>query len=244
MSKLTVDNAENLALKMRLRLQMSLTEPVNAKTILRVLGILTLYRPLSDTLYGLSLKSADNRFSFILVNSNSTRGRQHFTIAHELYHLYYDPSPHSHFCKEESQDETERAANLFARAFLMPKAGIMKSISDDELTSGKISLTTVLSLGALYGVSHTAMMVRLKELKLISSSVFDSYKAVRVMKEAEMRGLDTSLYKSGNEGVVIGDFGAKARELFEKDIISEGHYIELLNKIGYGCGEGEDCVGC
>ena len=42
---------------------------------------------------------------------------------------------------------------------------------------------------------------------------------------------------------MIGDFGAKARELFEKDIISEGHYVELLNMIGYGCGEGEDCAG-
>lgn len=244
MSKLTVETAENLAIKMRSRLQMSLTEPVNAKTILRILGILTLYRPLSDTLYGLSAKSADNRFRFILINSNSTRGRQHFTIAHELYHLYFDPSPHSHFCKEGNLDDSERAANLFARALLMPKAGIMKSISDDELLSGKISLTTVLNLGALYGVSHKALLVRLKELKLISPSTFETYKAVRVMKEAELRGLDTSLYKSGNDGVVIGDFGAKARELFEKDIISEGHYWELLNKIGYGCGEGEDSIGC
>jgi hypothetical protein len=43
---------------------------------------------------------------------------------------------------------------------------------------------------------------------------------------------------------VIGDFGVKARELYERDIISEGHYWELLNMIGYGCGEGEDSAGC
>ncbi len=244
MSKLTLDNAENLAIKMRTQLQLSLTEPVNAKTVVRVLSIIMLYRPLSETLYGLSVRSADNRFRFILVNSNSTRGRQHFTIAHELYHLYYDPDPHSHFCKEGNQDESERAANLFARAFLMPKAGILKSIPAEELSSGKISLTTVLNIGSLYGVSHMAMLIRLKELKLISSSVFESYQGVRVIKEAELRGLDVSLYKKGNEGVVIGDFGAKARELFEKDIISEGHYLELLNKIGYGCGESEDSAGC
>ena len=121
----------------------------------------------------------------------------------------------------------------------MPKAGIMKSISDEELTTGKISLTTVLNLEALYGVSHMAMLIRLKELKLISPALLESYQSIRVIKEAELRGLDVSLYKSGNEGVVIGDFGAKARELFDKDIISEGHYWELLNKIGYGCGENE-----
>ena len=70
MSRLTLDNAENLAIKMRTQLQLSLTEPVNAKTVVRVLGILMLYRPLSETLYGLSVKSADSRFRFILVNSN------------------------------------------------------------------------------------------------------------------------------------------------------------------------------
>jgi len=112
------------------------------------------------------------------------------------------------------------------------------------LTTGKISLTTVLNLEALYGVSHMAMLIRLKELKLISPALLESYQSIRVIKEAELRGLDVSLYKSGNEGIVIGDFGAKARELFDKDIISEGHYWELLNKIGYGCGESENSAGC
>ena len=40
---------------------------------------------------------------------------------------------------------------------------------------------------------------------------------------------DLSLYQPGNEGVVIGDFGEKARLLFEQERISEGHYVELLN---------------
>lgn len=244
MSRLNPDIAENLAVRMRQDLQISLSEPINAKTVLRVLGVITLYRPLSDSLYGLSVKSSDNRFRFILVNSNTTRGRQHFTIAHELYHLYYDANPHSHFCQEGNLDESERAANMFARAFLMPKAGILKSIPTGELLSGNISLTTVLNLETLYGVSHIAMLIRLKELKLITNAVFDQYQSISVIKEATLRGLDINLYKSGNEGLILGDFGAKARELFEKDLISEGHYVELLNKIGYGNGEGEDCVGC
>ena len=89
-----------------------------------------------------------------------------------------------------------------------------------------------------------AMLIRLKEMKLITSSVFEKYQAVRVMYEASLRGLSTDLYQKGNEGLIIGDFGAKARELFEKDKISEGHYVELLNKIGYGIEEGENSVGC
>ena len=244
MSRLNLDSAENLAVRMRQDLQISLSEPVNAKTVLRVLGIITLYRPLSDSLYGLSVKSSDNRYRFMLVNSNTTRGRQHFTIAHELYHLYYDADPHPHFCQDGNLDESERAANMFARAFLMPKAGILKSIPAAELLSGNMSLTTILKLEALYGVSHMAMLIRLKELRLITNAVFDQYQSISVTKEAALRGLDTNLYKSGNEGMVLGDFGAKARELFEMDLISEGHYVELLNKIGYGIEEGENSAGC
>lgn len=244
MSRITLDIAENCAMKLRTTLQLSLTEPINIKTVIRLLGVVTLYRPLSDTLYGLSLKSADDRCRFMLVNSNSTRGRQHFTVAHELYHLYFDENPQPHFCKEGQHDESERSANMFARAFLMPRAGVMKAIPDEELATGQVSLTTVLNLESLFGVSHTAMLIRLKELKLITNSVFDKYQTVRVTSEASLRGLSTDLYQKGNEGLIIGDFGAKARELFEKDKISEGHYIELLNKIGYGIEEGENSAGC
>lgn len=244
MSRITLDIAENFAMKLRSILQLSLTEPINVKTVLRLLGVVTSYRPLSDTLYGLSLKSTDEKCRFMLVNSNSTRGRQHFTVAHELYHLYFDENPQPHFCKAGQPDESERSANMFARAFLMPRAGVMKAIPDEELAIGQMSLTTVLKLESLFGVSHTAMLIRLKELKLISNSVFEKFQAVRVNYEATLRGLSTDLYQKGNEGLIIGDFGAKARELFEKDKISEGHYVELLNKIGYGIEEGENSAGC
>ncbi len=246
MSRLNVEMAENLAMKMRLMLNCSMTEPLNAKTILRLLGILTMYMPLSDRLYGLSMKSVDGKCSFMLVNSNSTRGRQHFTIAHELYHLFYDDDPQPHFCASGVSDESERSANLFAGALLMPRLGLLQNIPSSELASGRLSLTTLLTLEALYGVSHSTLLIRLKELKLISKNDYDRYSALKIMHEALLRGFSTDVYEKGNEGLVIGDFGAKARELYDREIISEGHYIELLNMIGYG-GRGEDsadCVGC
>ena len=39
-------------------------------------------------------------------------------------------------------------------------------------------------------------------------------------------------YESGNEGVVIGDYGIKAKQLFSDMKISESHYYELMNSIG------------
>ena len=99
MKKLNLETAEILAGKMRSELlRVSDSEPLNMKTVLRQLNVMTLYRPLSDSLFGLSLLTPDKQHRFMLVNSNSRRGRQHFTIAHELFHLYYDENPKAHFC--------------------------------------------------------------------------------------------------------------------------------------------------
>ena len=58
-------------------------------------------------------------------------------------------------------------------------------------------------------------------------------------------GYDTALYDPANEGLVIGDFGEKARSLFEQEKISEGHYWELLRKINtHATEEDENNTGC
>ncbi|MFG6389418.1 ImmA/IrrE family metallo-endopeptidase, partial [Muribaculum sp.] len=77
---------ESQVSKFRQMTGLSDSEAVNLKSLLFKLNVLTIYRPLSDDFSGMSLKSDDRRF--MLVNSNHPRCRQHFTIAHELYHLY------------------------------------------------------------------------------------------------------------------------------------------------------------
>ncbi|MCQ2235293.1 MAG: ImmA/IrrE family metallo-endopeptidase [Paludibacteraceae bacterium] len=241
--RLTTDTAEMLAMQMRSTLRAGSCEPLNMKTILRQLRVMAVYRPLSEELWGLSLKTSDGNHRFMLINSNVTRGSQHFTIAHELFHLYYDEEPRPHFCGQEMmKDSSERNANLFASALLMPREGLVANLPVDELTNKEVSIGTALRLEQLYGVSHTTFVVRLKELNMVSPSCTDRLMNVSIRREAAMSGLDGSLYQPGNKGLIIGDFGAKARKLFEEERISEGHYLELLNMIGYG--ESEDSAGC
>lgn len=235
MSRLTIETAEALASKMRNMLRVANGEPLHMKTVLRQLNVITLYRPLSESLWGLSLKSPDGKGRFILVNSNSTRGRQHFTIAHELFHLFFDENPTSHFCSQTSESvPSERSANMFASALLMPREGLCQNIPSKELMAKRVSVVTVLRLEHLYGVSHSTMVVRLKELKLISQECIDLLLGLTITREAALRGYDGDLYKRGNEGLVIGDFGTLARQLYDSEKISEGHYQNLLNMIGYG----------
>lgn len=243
MKRMTSSTIESLSDKMRSELYVGNREPLNMKTVIRQLGIMTVYRPLSKELWGLSLKTSDNNHRFMLVNSDVSRGRQNFTIAHELFHLYYDEKPHPHFCGQKLiQDPAERNANMFASALLMPREGLLQNIPKEELMCREVSIITALRLEQLYGVSHKTFVIRLKELKLIKEQNADKLLDVSICREAGMSGFDDSLYLPDKIRTVIGDFGAKARKLFEDARISEGHYHELLNMIGYG--ESKDSTGC
>ena len=234
MKKISTETAGELALKMRTNLRVCASEPLNMKTALRQLNVMAIYRPLSNEIWGLSLKSNEGK-RFMLVNSNATRGNQHFTIAHELFHLFYDGNPKPHFCKTcTAGNSAERSANMFASALLMPKEGLSYNIPGRELIDKTVSIDTALRLEQLYGVSHSTLVVRLKELKLISDRNVRDLMDLSIRHEASLRGCDLSLYYKGNENLVIGDYGAKAKRLFDEDRISEGHYLELMRKIGYG----------
>lgn len=207
------------------------SEAVNLKSLLLKLNVLTIYRPLSDNFSGMSLKSGDKRF--MLINSNHPKCRQHFTIAHELYHLYFDPNPTPHNCMDDGKkNDKEQCADAFALMFLMPADGVRQMIPDNELMAGHISLASILRIEHYFSVSYSAVLNRLFDLGLINRNERDTFKEYPVKKTAREYGYDTTLYEPGNKNLVIGDFGEKARKLFDNEKISEGHYLELLHKIG------------
>lgn len=216
--------------KFRQSAGLSDTEAVNLKSLLLKLNILTIYRPLSDSFSGMSLKSGDKRF--MLINSNQPRCRQHFTIAHELYHLFVEENPMPHKCGDDKKDESEQCADAFALRFLMPADGVIQLIPDKEIMKGTVSLGTVIRIEHYFSVSRKATLNRLSDLKLIDKATKESLAGYPVNRSAREYGYNTSLYERGNENLVIGDFGGKARKLFDAEKISEGHYLELLHKIG------------
>lgn len=232
MKLLSNGSIENLSKKFRSDNGLSLTEPISLKSLLRKLNILTIFKPLSSSFYGMSLK-ANNSKCFILINSENAKGRQHFSIAHELFHLFYDEDPVPHVCEDHagSKSNSEKNANKFASALLIPQEGLIGMLSQAELKSRKIPISSILRIGQCFSVSHQALLIRLKSLSLISPQNFDELNSINVQDAAIQHGYDTSLYNNGNEGLVLGDFGTKARVLYEMEKISEGHYLELLNKI-------------
>ena len=112
----------------------------------------------------------------------------------------------------------------------MPEEGLLDFISKEEIINRTVHLATVIRMEQYYSVSRLALLIKLKSCKLITEARLEELR-VQVKDSAKQYGYDTSLYQPGNEGLIIGDFGEKARLLFEKEIISEGHYVGLLNLI-------------
>ena len=130
------------------------------------------------------------------------------------------------------KNKTEYNADCFAAFLLMPENGIYDMIPDEELKKKKISLQTVIKLEQYFSVSHSSMIVRLKMLGLLDIKTLEYLKSFKVTETAQQYGYETSLYKQGNHNIIVGDYGEKAKRLFEIEKISEGHYLELMQQIG------------
>ncbi|MDR0825308.1 MAG: ImmA/IrrE family metallo-endopeptidase [Prevotella sp.] len=220
------------AVKFRAEHHINNYEPINCNNLLLRLNVLTVYKNLSDDFSGMCLKQGDDKF--ILINSRHSVGRQHFTIAHELYHLFIQKEFNLHFCNPGTltKDLIEKKADCFASNLLMPELGLKTNIPENELREKKISISTILILERLFSVSHAALLIRLKDLKLLDKNQYEEYSKKNIRSTALMNGYDTSLYESGNEGLVIGDYGIKAKKCYDEEKISEGHYRELMSDIG------------
>jgi Zn-dependent peptidase ImmA (M78 family) len=213
---------------------LSQTEPIKIEPLLHKLKVLAVFKPLSENFSGMALKS--NNYQFILINSNQPIGRQNFTIGHEMYHLFVEENHVPHKCQSASFDKSsknEYIADLFSVNLLMPEEGILMRIPEAELAKDKIKIGTILELEQTFGVSHQAFLYRLKSFGIVSQSFVDENKN-DIIRTASRNGFDTTIYKPGNEGRVIGDYKVLANELFSSDKISEGHLNELISAYQYG----------
>jgi len=208
-------------------------ESIHLKSLLHKLGVLAVFRPLEMDVSGMAIKVGENN-RFMLINTDRTLGHQHFTICHELYHLFIQKNFNSQVCQVglfNKKDKEEYNADIFASKFLIPEEGILSLIPDSELSKSKVTLGTVLKIEQYFSCSRRALVNRLAELKLIDRTQAQEYcQEVRI--SAMNHGYSLKLYEKDKQHEVLGDYGDLARKLFEQDKISESHYYGLLEDIG------------
>ena len=224
--------------KFRDRLGISNADPIDLYKVLAELNVLTNFRRLTRNFSGMAMRAGESRF--ILVNSSQTKARQHFTIGHELYHLFEQPNFSFMIChvgRFDKKDREEYNADVFSSFLLMPEAGIINTVPESELArGGSISLPTIVKLEQHFGVSRSALLIRLDRLGLIKHADYTQY-LMGVKQSANQLGYSVALYEDGNDHKIIGDYGTLCKKLFEEDKISESHYFNLMQDIGVNIDE-------
>lgn len=219
----------NRARELRENLGVDADSPVDIFAIVQNIEDLTLvFYPLSKNISGACYKGEDSKL--ILINSNMSIGRQRFSLAHELFHIYYDEEMGTKVSLSNigSGDKKEREADQFASYFLIPQYAHEKIIKNK--IGKKLCLEDVIKLEQYYGVSHQAMLYRLLDENFISNNEKDSMQSGIISKAARL-GYDTSLYYPSSDEkkiLTIGHYVNRAEKIFEEDLISMGKYEELL----------------
>jgi len=96
----------------------------------------------------------------IVVNNQFSLERRRLTLGHELAHRLMA-------IDSLSEKEEERAAMLFAGAFLMPREHLLREVGKHRNALG---YKEIIGLKRLYRVSGAALLMRLRQLDVISES--------------------------------------------------------------------------
>ena len=204
--------------------------PVDIFSLINQIDGLTLVLyPLGNNISGMCVR--DKEIKLIAINSTMSYGRQRFSLAHELYHLYFDDESGFNVCskKRDSKSENEKCADQFASYFLAPYRSLRAAIKKIG-GYGPLSMQHVIALEQYFGMSHLAMLWRLVAEGHLSSDRLEDYSS-RVMSAAKYLGYDDKLYKPTPielQKRTYGHYLKQVGELRQKDLVSSGKIDELL----------------
>lgn len=219
------------AQELREQLGEDANSPVDIFSLVTQIEDLTLvFYPLGTNISGMCVR--DEEIKLIAINSTMSYGRQRFSLAHELYHLYFDDSSCFSVCSKmlNPKSDNEKCADQFASYFLAPYKSLLSEIRKKTLVQGTLSIKQVVELEQYYGMSHLAMFWRLVSEGYLSQDMLDDYSS-GVISLARNLGYDDKLYKPTSPELqrrTYGHYLQQVEELRKKDLVSSGKIDELL----------------
>lgn len=161
----SIDEAEELASEVRKKWKLGCDPIPNMTELLEEKGLKVLIVDLPKRVSGFTCvvrrTNGLPELPVIVINKDFSLERRRLTLAHELAHRVIDPV-------NLSEKEEEKAANRFAGAFLIPKEHLETEIGKHRSALGYKELV---DFKRLYRVSAAALLVRLKDIGIISQSV-------------------------------------------------------------------------
>ena len=210
-----VAEAEQAAFCLRGRWELGLDPIPNLAELLEERGIKVLSMPLSniDGLTARVRRQDRSVASVIVVNRRNWGDRQRFTLALELGHMALEVAPNI---------DSERAAQRFAGAFLMPAGTLRARIGKHRKSIGWNEL---FSLKRTFGVSVQAFTYRCKDLGIFANPL-----SRRLFNECKDRGWSSPPYREpwATNGEEPKRFERLCLRALAEGAISESRAAELL----------------
>ena len=207
-----------------------------------------LFYPMSDSTSGMCIKNingvdledfkedespnqdSNSNDMVICINSNMSKGRQRFTLAHELYHLLFEEDKRNLIiCETSNDDDSEIEANIFASYLIMTYEGLERYAKTNDLSNW--TLEEIIRAEQYFQISHHAMLFRLREHEFISAEECKKLRSVQIGYSARINGFSDSLYtpsSADKKYYSLGKYIRLVEKAFNDNKISSGKRDELL----------------
>ena len=173
-----------------------------------------------------------DRFPFIFVNTDHSKGRQQFSLWHEVYHHYMN---HKMGLVILIISHWKREAEIFAGIVLLPNAEIQKWMAayDDIMRPDVIARMSV-----HYQISFGAAMVRAMQLNPIPRDTYQQLNALsRLDHKAQLyaiytgNDLPTDILEPTNNTQISSNIMTVLEHNYNKGLVSGAKINEIIDKI-------------
>lgn len=227
----THEAAENIASQERMRLGLGDGPiPLLRDVLEQDVGIRIFYYPFPGKFSAIYLYDEQGG-GCIAINKDHPEERRRYSLAHDYGHFLTARKKPNVLIEEgyyQRKPESERLADDFANAFLMPAQGVTRRFNDLRATKG--SNPTVGDLCVLahyYGVSVEAMTLRLEELRLLPTGLWEHIERGKFsVREAQQR-LGLGALPARDQKFALR-YQHLAIEAFNRELISEGMLARFL----------------
>ena len=191
--------------------------PIDIVTVLHqnIPNLTIVWFPMKKDVSGACYKKDGD--SIIFLNSSLSKGRQNFSLAHELYHLLDNENnkdledAYFSISSVSSGDEDENKANDFASKFQMSDMALYDFMERNNIETW--TLDDIIKCEQYFKLNHNDLLCRLLKTDLIDNSQFKEF-SEDISIKAALLGYDTSLYEACDD----------------KKYFSIGHMIPLADK--------------
>jgi Zn-dependent peptidase ImmA (M78 family)/transcriptional regulator with XRE-family HTH domain len=257
-----ITQGDRIAEEERRRLGLGQTPAPDLIELLEAQGVRTAVVPLPSDVSGLTI--SDGRVGlFIVTNGDHGWQRRRFSFAHEYGHVLMDRERSGLISRASRKDDLpEIRANAFAASFLMPREGLRQFVSGlgkgrpsrmradlfdeaesvsvegrSEPHSQDIQLYDLVQVAHHFGVSRSAALYRLANLKLANDEEFQRLKAAedagQGRRMAKLLGLP-DLDHAAAQNEFRHRFVGLALESYRRELVTKGKLRELATMVGLG----------